>query len=125
MAKRRTSKDKKKDVSREDRNTKAAMGLVLFLSVIFLLFTSLLGDKSLFQLSKMELEKDWWCAENTRQRDENKVLKSKILAARDDLFTVEMIAREELGLVKEDEVVYLFNSGEIRNIAGPFPGKRE
>ncbi len=124
MAKRRTLKNKKKDLSREDRNTKAAMGLIFFLSVIFLLFTSLLGDKSLFQLSKMDLEKDWWSAENTRQRDENKVLKSKILAARNDLFTVEMIAREELGLVKEDEVVYLFDSGEIRNIGESFPELR-
>lgn len=113
-----------KDPSRPSRNTKAAMGMVLFLSAVFLAFTSLLGDKSLFHLHKMQTEKDWWARENTRQTKENEILKRKSLAARDDLFIVEKSAREELGLVKENEVIYLFDTGKIRKMEQPMPGAR-
>ncbi len=100
------------------------MGLIFFLSAIFLLFTSLLGDKSLFQLHKLELQKEWWTQENARQVQENASLRQKILAARDDLFIVEKIAREDLGMVKENERVYLFNHGEILKVENPIPGIR-
>ena len=115
MNKRQTAKRKgKKEPSWGQRNTQAAMGLIFFLSMAFLVFTSLLGDKSLFQLHKLQLEQDSWIVENARQAQENEKLGKKILAARDDLYIVEKIAREDLGLVKENEVIYLFNSGEIR-----------
>lgn len=114
MAKGRTSKrTKKKAPSREQQNTGAAMGMIFFLSAAFLLFTSLLGDKSLFQLHKLQLEKEGWIQENARQSRENEHLKGKILAARDDLFIVEKIAREDLGFVKKGEMVYLFDPGKI------------
>jgi cell division protein FtsB len=110
-----TNKKPKKDLPREQRNTKAAMGVILFLSAVFLLFNSLLGNKSLFQLHEMQLEKERWVKKNTRQTHENEMLKGNILAARNDLFTMEKIAREDLGMVKEDEVVYLFDPRELRN----------
>ena len=114
----------KKKTPWQKNNTRAAMGLIFFLSAIFLLFTSLLGDKSLFQLHKLELQKEWWTQENARQVQENASLRQKILAARDDLFIVEKIAREDLGMVKENERVYLFNHGEILKVENPIPGIR-
>ncbi len=90
------------------------MGLVFFLSAVFFLFTSLLGDKSLLHLQRMQGEKERWMQENERLREQNRVLREQILAVRQDPFTVERIAREELGLVKENEVVYLFSPREIR-----------
>ncbi|PIS36083.1 MAG: hypothetical protein COT35_13075 [Nitrospirae bacterium CG08_land_8_20_14_0_20_52_24] len=106
---------KKKDAHRPSRNTHTAMGMVFFLSAVFLVFTSLLGDKSLFQLQRMQQEKEQWILENARQAKDNEAMKKKILAAKDDLFIVEKNAREELGMVKEDEVVYLFDTGKIHN----------
>jgi len=91
------------------------MGMVFFLSAVFLVFTSLLGDKSLFQLQRMQQGKEQWIRENARQAKDNEAMKKKILAAKDDLFIVEKNAREELGMVKEDEVVYLFDTGKIHN----------
>ncbi len=115
---------KKKEPPRPSRNTNAAMGMVFFLSAVFLAFTSLLGDKSLFQLQKMQQEKESWIRENARQAKENETMKRKILAAKDDLFIVEKSAREELGMVKENEVVYLFDTRKIRKVEQPLSGTR-
>jgi cell division protein FtsB len=94
------------------------LGLVFFLSAVFFLFTSLLGDKSLLHLQRMEGEKERWVRANDRLAEENRVLREEIVAAREDPFTVERISREELGLVKENEVVYLFDPREIRPADG-------
>jgi cell division protein FtsB len=102
--------------SEGSRNTKAVLVLTFFLSALFLIFTSLLGDKSLFQLQRMRMEKESWVQKNAALADENKALRQKIQAARKDPFVVEKIAREELGMVKENEVVYLFDSREIREV---------
>jgi cell division protein FtsB len=115
MAKACTAKPKRKRKKPErEHNTRATMGMILFLSAAFFVFTSLLGDKSLFQLHKLQLEKARRVEENARQKEENKTLRKNILAAREDLFIVEKIAREDLGMVKENDVVYLFDPGKIR-----------
>jgi cell division protein FtsB len=62
------------------------------------------------------MEKESWVQKNAALADENKALRQKIQAARKDPFVVEKIAREELGMVKENEVVYLFDSREIREV---------
>lgn len=116
MKRNRSSKGRrKKDPAREQRNMKFALVLIAFLSAVFLLFTSLLGDKSLFQLHRMERARKGWGRENVALVKENRRLREKIRAARHDPFVVEKIAREELGMVRKDDIVYLFNSPRIRN----------
>ncbi len=107
-------KNGKRDPAAGDRNTRAALGLVFFLSAVFLVFTALLGDKSLLHLQRMQGEKARWVRANERLAEDNRLLREKIHAAREEPFTVERISREELGLVKENEVVYLFDPREIR-----------
>lgn len=118
-----TGKDKKSP-GPEQNKTRAVRGMILFLSSAFLVFTSLLGDKSLFQLHRLQIEKERLAKENQRQARENGVLREKILAAREDLFVVEKIAREDLGLVKKNEVVYLFDPEEIERGPGAGPPDR-
>lgn len=115
---RSSKKEKKRDCTAAGRNTRAALGLVFFLSAVFFLFTSFLGDKSLLHLQRMHGEKERWVRANERLQEESQVLREKILAAREDPFTVERISREELGFVKENEVVYLFDPREIRPADG-------
>jgi len=87
--------------------------LTFFLSALFLVFTALLGDKSLFELQRMRMDKQSWIEKNTALAEENTILQEKIQAARKDPLVVEKIAREELGLVRENEVIYLFDPREI------------
>lgn len=122
MGKGRVTKGKgKKGPEPERHKTRAVSRMILFLFSAFLVFTSLLGDKSLFQLHRLQVEKEWRAKENQRQARENGILREKILAAREDLFVVEKIAREDLGLVKKNEVVYLFNPEEIERGPGAGP----
>ncbi len=117
MKKNRASKGRRrKDPAREQRNLKFALMMISFLSAVFLLSTSLLGDKSLFQLHRMEKAREWWVRENAALAKENQGLLEKIKAARHDPFVVEKIAREELGMVRKDEIVYLFNSAQICDV---------
>jgi cell division protein FtsB len=113
-----TKNNSKKGPSREQQKTRAITAMILFLSTAFLVFTSMLGDKSLFQLHRLHLERETWIKENSRQAQENEGLEKKILAAREDLFIVEKIAREDLGLVKKNEVVYLFDPEKIQGASG-------
>ncbi len=90
--------------------------MIAFLSAVFLLFTSLLGDKSLFQLHRMEQAREGWARENAALVKENRKLREKIRAARHDPFVVEKIAREELGMVRKNEIVYLFDPARIHDV---------
>jgi len=120
MRRNRSSKGRRKtDPAREQRNLKFTLVTIVFLSAVFLLFTSLLGDKSLFQLHRMEQARQWWVQENAALVKENEGLRMKIKAARHDPFVVEKIAREELGMLRKDEIVYLFNSAQICEAAEP------
>jgi cell division protein FtsB len=101
-----------------------ALAMITFLSAVFLLFTSLLGDKSLFQLHRMEQGKKEWLSENARLTEEVDELREKVRAVRNDRFVVEKIAREELGMVRKDEIVYLFSPVEIRASSDVASGKK-
>jgi len=117
MKKNRSSKGRRrKDPAREQRNMRFALGMIAFLSAVFLLFTSLLGDKSLFQLHRMEQAREGWARENAALVKENRKLREKIRAARHDPFVVEKIAREELGMVRKNEIVYLFDPARIHDV---------
>jgi len=99
--------------------------MIAFLSAVFLLFTSLLGDKSLFQLHRMEQARQWWVRENAALVKENGGLRVKIKSARHDPFVVEKIARDELGMVRKDEIVYLFHSDRIHDVEGALSPKKD
>ncbi len=106
-------KAQRREEDRGSRNGRAMLMLTFFLSALFLVFTALLGDKSLFELQRMRMDKQSWIEKNTALAEENTILQEKIQAARKDPLVVEKIAREELGLVRENEVIYLFDPREI------------
>ncbi len=105
---------KKKDPSGKQRNTRAVLAMVFFLSAVFLLFNTFLGSKSIFQLRRMQEEKEFWIHENLCRKTENRRLMEQIRAVRESPFSIEKFAREELGMVREDEIVYLFDPHKIQ-----------
>jgi len=54
--------------------------------------------------------------EVARLRDDNRLLKGQIRSLRNDLASIERIAREDLGLVKPGETVYEFIPDENKSI---------
>ena len=75
---------------------------------VFILLCSCFGERGLMNV--LSLKKELKEIENHNQnlRDENDRLKNYIYLLKEDKRFIEKIAREELGLVKTDELIYLF-----------------
>ncbi len=77
-------------------------------SILLLLLVLLAGDKSIFKVMSLYREQDHLTARLAELKQENKKLQTQISQLKSDPKAVERIAREELGMVRPDEVVYRF-----------------
>jgi len=83
--------------------------LVLFLFLIFGFFT-FFGDKGIIHL--LRLQKEWGRIKeaNVKIEEENRKLREEVKRLQYEKRYIEEIARKELGMVKEGEVIYQFES---------------
>jgi len=84
----------------------------------------LVGEKSLFTAWRLQRERLELAARIQETRLENQKLAQQIQDLQRDPKSVEMIAREELGMVRPDEIVYRFIPGDRSN-AGQKTGAPE
>ena len=77
-------------------------GLFLFLFVI------VFADKGLLDLNRLKKQKANAIVETAKIENENKVLFRKIERIKNDPEYIESIAREELGMIGKDEMIYKF-----------------
>jgi len=89
--------------------------LVLFLFFIFGFFT-FFGDKGIIHLFR--LQKEWGRIKeaNVRIEEENRKLREEVKRLHYEKRYIEEIARKELGMVKEGEVIYQFEPPNDKNI---------
>ena len=114
MARRRPSRRKpRRDRSSGDRTLRAAAAGLVFFSTVVLVANAFLGDKSLLELHRLAERREWWTRENARLRRENLALAARLRDAETDPFLVEKIAREDLGMARPDEIVYLFDRPRV------------
>ncbi len=74
---------------------------------LFLFFwVIILGERGLHDLSKMKKERDILVEKNEKIDQENRLLYKKIVRLKDDPDFIEDVAREELGMIGEDEIIY-------------------
>ncbi len=82
-----------------------AIGLLVILLVL-LQYKLWVGDGSLAEVwdlyQQVEMQKD----ENRRLRERNQALEAEVLDLKQGLEAIEERAREELGMIKEDETFY-------------------
>jgi cell division protein FtsB len=88
--------------------------LVLFLFFIFGFFT-FFGDKGIIHL--LRLQKEWGRIKeaNAKIEEENRKLREEVKRLQYEKRYIEEIARKELGMVKEGEVIYQFESPNDKN----------
>lgn len=65
------------------------------------------GEKGVRQYLRLKRELSEIRARNTRLRAQVEGLRREILELRDDRATLERVARDELGLIKEGEIVFV------------------
>ena len=78
--------------------------LVVFLFLMTLLIT--FGNRGLVDNYLMSKRLDNLKSQTIKITEENNELKKKILLLRNDINYIEMIARNELGMVRKGDVVY-------------------
>jgi cell division protein FtsB len=100
-------------LAREDRSRssqglrKKATTLFSIIAVIALVVGSLFGDRGILQLLRQRQRTEELARDIERLRDENRVLAEEILALRRDPDAVERLAREQLGLARPGETVFV------------------
>ena len=78
------------------------------LVVLLILGVALFGEKGVVRLVKLMREREALQAEVQQLKDDNQRLRQEIDALRSDHRYLEKLARRELGMVREDEIVYQF-----------------
>jgi len=102
-------KNKRKSTGEKTRKKKRGMLIALFVSInVYLIFSFLLGEMGLLNAIKLRKTREAMHNEVAALDAENKRLLDQIDALRNDAETIEGLARGELGLVKEGELVYEF-----------------
>jgi cell division protein FtsB len=98
-----TGRDERSDVGLR----KKAAGLASAIALIALLVGSLFGDRGILHLMAQRERASILAREIETLRDENARLAGDIAALRTDPAAIERIAREELGLARPGETVFL------------------
>lgn len=83
--------------------------------VVLLLGFAFFGERGVLQVYKAYLQKTELETKISDLEQTNTELRKEIDTLRNDLKTIENIARRELGMVRPDELVYQFHSAEIDN----------
>jgi cell division protein FtsB len=86
---------------------KKATTLFSVIAVIALVVGSLFGDRGILQLLRQRERTEALARDIEQLREENRVLAEEIVSLRRDPAAVERIAREELGLARPGESVFV------------------
>lgn len=90
--------------------------LVIVMMLTFLLAITF-GDKGLADLNLKENEKQRLVEENASLARENLVLYRRIQRLKHDPKFIENVARQELGMIGKDEVIFTFKEGGKKKAA--------
>jgi cell division protein FtsB len=92
------------------RNKKSWIPLIMGGVILFIIFYSCFGERGFMSVVSLREELKQIQDHNQRLKEENAELERYIYLLNNDEGCIERIAREELGLVKADEIIYLFEN---------------
>ena len=86
--------------------------LLILVVIPLLIFGSLtfFGEKGIFHLFSLQKELARIKDKNSKLEEENQKLKEEVKRLQSDKRYIEEIARKELGMVKEGEIIYQFDT---------------
>ncbi|NVM25024.1 MAG: septum formation initiator family protein [Desulfobacterales bacterium] len=85
----------------------AYISILSFVAVLLLAWISP-GRHGLIDLYKMQKEKEEYLAIIRDLKEKNRLLAAEIRRLREDKEYLESVARKELGLIKDNEIIYRF-----------------
>lgn len=84
--------------------------LILLLLILVIIFFTTFREQGIIHIYRLSKERDEIKALNNKIEEQNRNLKTKIHSLKKDRSYIEGIARQGLGLAKEDEIIYQFKS---------------
>jgi len=105
----RGKKHSKSSLNRIKKKLKVehALSLASIFLVVYFGYILLLSDKNIFHYMQKVIEKKELQAEISKLKKENEKLKNNITYLKKDPFFIEKKAREDLGLKKENEEIFI------------------
>ena len=92
-----------------DKGNRASIVLIVLFSMILIVSIAIFGDKGVLEVYQMKQRLDDLEEANRKLAEENRELIDQIERLQNDPREVERIARDELGLVGDDEIIYRFS----------------
>jgi len=80
--------------------------------ILLVWYFALFGEKGVFKIIRLKRERDRIIANVNRMQEENKRLQEEIKRLREDSRYLESVARRDLGLIKENEILFIFEDKE-------------
>ena len=108
-------KIKERNIAKRTQKIDLIMYSITLLFSLYIAFVLFFSDKNLKNLVEKEKELEYLKAKETELLKIEAQLKKDIENLKEDNFYVEKIARENLGLIKKDEVVFIIPEEKIEN----------
>jgi len=87
--------------------------LLILISFLILGFLTFFGEKGILHLFHLQKELDRIKEANVKMKEENQGLQEEVRRLQHEKRYIEEIARKELGMVKEGEIIYLFDPPQV------------
>ncbi len=91
------------------------ISLSLIFAILLLWCFIVFGDKGIIRIIQLRRERDRIIAEVNRLQEENNRLNEEIKRLREDPRYLESVARRDLGLVKDNEILFIFEGDNKAN----------
>ena len=92
-------------ISMMKRKVLAALLIGIILLVWYFIF---FGEKGVLKIIRLKRERDRIISDINSMQEENKRLQEEIIRLREDSRYLESVARRDLGLIKENEILFIF-----------------
>lgn len=102
-----------------DKGNRASIVLIVLFSMILIVSIAVFGDKGILEVYQMKQRLDDLEEANRKLAAENRELAARIERLLNDPREIERIARDELGLVGDDEIIYRFSDRPASSDDGP------
>ena len=97
------------------KKLKAKIQVLLLVFFIFLIaYWTIFGDNGILKLRKVEQESEKVKAASEKIKTENERLKKEIKLLQEDRKYVEKVAREELGMTRQNEIIYKKKQDDVK-----------